>query len=405
MRILILTPNLPFPPHQGGALRNYNILRGLHAIGHAVTLLSFHDSSIPIEATPLIDLCEPIEIIAPPQRTLKHRLRDIMLSQQPDLARRLYSEEFHKRLQAILLNTEFDLIQFEGLEMAAYLPTVQQQQPQAKLCYDAHNAEYALQSVIFKVDRGTPQRWPAALYSFIQSRRITRFERYVCQHVDVVVAVSQEDAEALCQLAPQSRISVVPNGIEADEYENHQKHLDLGENVLLFTGKMDYRPNVDAMLWFTSTVLPEVRKQIPDARLHIVGQKPHPQLEALRAKEGIEVTGWVPEILPFLHATDVYVAPLRMGSGTRFKILEAMAAGCAVVATTAAAAGLHHESQQVIVIANSEVEMTDAIVSLLRDKDRRQKLGGAAQAYVKKHYDWSFLIPRLAAAYEDIGLG
>lgn len=405
MHILMLTPSLPFPPHQGGALRNYNILRGLHAAGHAITLLSFHDNTFSIEATPLTDLCEHIETIEPPQRSLRHRLRDMLLSHQPDLARRLYSETFHKCLQTILGNTEFDLVQFEGLEMAVYLPTVKQQQPQAKLCYDAHNAEYALQRVIFQVDRGTPKRWPAAFYSFIQSKRITSFERYICQDVELVVAVSQEDADALCQLTPQSRIAVVPNGIATEDYKNYREHLDLGENVLLFTGKMDYRPNVDAMLWFASTVLPEVRKQIPSIRLHIVGQKPHAQLEVLRTKEGIEITGWVPEIRPFLHAADVYVAPLRMGSGTRFKILEAMAAGCAVVATTAAAAGLHHETQQVIIIANSESEMANAIVSLLKDKIQRQKLGNAAQAYVKQHYDWSFLIPRLTAAYEGIGLG
>src|SRR5690606_23656791 len=115
---------------------------------------------------------------------------------------------------------------------------------------------------------------------------------------------------------------------------------DLGPCALIFTGKMDYRPNVDAMLWFASDILPQVRSIMPDVRLYVVGQKPHPRLEVLRDHDHIVLTGWVPEVTPYLHAAAVYIAPLRMGSGTRLKILEAMAAGCAIVATTLAAAGL-----------------------------------------------------------------
>jgi polysaccharide biosynthesis protein PslH len=405
MRALLLTPSLPYPPHQGGAIRNFNIIRGLHEAGHEVTLLSFADPDINLASTPLPELCQQVETVESPQRELKHRLRDMFLSRQPDLARRLYSENFRERLKNILRQTGFDLIQFEGLEMATYLSTAQRHQPKARLCYDAHNAEFALQRAIFAVDRQNPRRWPVAAYSWIQSNRIARFERYICQHVDLVVSVSQDDADLLCQIAPQSRIKVIPNGIRASEYEGHKEHIDLGKNVLLFTGKMDYRPNVDAMLWFSSAVLPQIRQQIPDARLHIVGQKPHPQLETLRVQEGIEITGWVPEIQPFLQAADVYVAPLRMGSGTRFKILEALASGLAVVATSAAAAGLHQEAQRVMQIVDNETAMAKAIVSLLQDEQQRRKLGEAAKSYVKEHYDWSVLIPHLLTAYKDIGLG
>jgi polysaccharide biosynthesis protein PslH len=151
--------------------------------------------------------------------------------------------------------------------------------------------------------------------------------------------------------------------------------------------------------------LPQVHKQIPEARLYIVGQKPHARLESLRDKYNIELTGWVPEIRPFLHATDVYVAPLRMGSGTRLKILEAMAAGCVVVATTSAAAGLPPDVKKAMILADTETEMSDAIIKLLRNQSDRQALGEAGQSAVKQHYDWSLLIPRLLAAYKEIGLG
>src|SRR5690606_2240837 len=130
---------------------------------------------------------------------------------------------------------------------------------------------------------------------------------------------------------------------------------------------MDYRPNVDAMQWFTGSVLPLIHERIPDARLYIVGQKPHASLQTLREMDQVEVTGWVAEIQPFLHAAGVYIAPLRMGSGTRLKILEAMAAGCAVVATSIAVAGLQAEARRAMIIADSEGNFANAVIRLLQD--------------------------------------
>ncbi len=403
MRLLMLTPSLPYPPHQGGAIRNYGIIYGLHAAGHDITLMSFHGDSPTVDSTPLVKLCSRIETVPFPHRATNQRFRELLLSSKPDLANRLRSDEFSYRLESLLTETQFDLIQFEGLEMAAYLPLTQNSG--AKLCYDAHNAEFALQRVIFEVDLSSPFRWPSAAYSLIQSNRIAHFEREVCQQVNRVIAVSDEDANALRQLCPDAAVSVIPNGIFADDYTQSGEYLDLGQHVLTFTGKMDYRPNVDAMLWFTGSIFPQVQKRIPDVRLYIVGQKPHTRLESLREKPNIELTGWVPEIRPFLHATSVYVAPLRMGSGTRLKILEAMAAGCAVIATTLAAAGLPQPVKDTMVIADNEADMTEAIVTLLQDDTRRKMLGEGAQIAIRQYYDWSLLIPRLLTSYKEIGLG
>jgi polysaccharide biosynthesis protein PslH len=405
MRILLLTPSLPYPLHQGGAIRNFGIVRGLHDAGHEITLLSFHDDSFPPASTPLAKLCKTIETVPVPQRTTVTRLRDLVFSGQPDLARRLYSRLFENRLQTLLKTVQFDLVQAEGLEMTAYLASVRQHQPRAKRWYDAHNAEYDLQRTIFQVDREDVSHWPAAVYSYIQSRRIAWFEAQICQQADGVIAVSDEDADALRSFRPDRRIAVVPNGVISDDYGMSREQLELGKHVLVFTGKMDYRPNVDAVRWFTTDILPEVHKQIPDARLYVVGQKPHAKIEKLRDKHNVSITGWVNDVRPFLHAAQVYIAPLRMGSGTRLKILEAMAAGCAVVATSPAAAGLQADAKNIMLIADDEESFCSAVVTLLRDADRRQALGSAAQTYVRQNYDWSVLIPRLLAAYKDAQLG
>jgi glycosyltransferase involved in cell wall biosynthesis len=406
MQILMLTASLPYPPHQGGALRTYGILHGLYKAGHEITLLSFHepDSSVRIESTPLAQYCKQIETVSPPGRSKKDRLRDLIVSGQPDIARRLYSEDFYACLQQLVNDTTFDVIQFEGIEVACYLPLLRKSGVKAKLCYDAFNAEAALQRLIFQVDRAVMRRWPAAVYSLIQTQRITQFEREICQQADCVIAVSAEDAQILRQYRADGTVPIVTNGIFVDDYIQSSEELDLGKNTLVFTGKMDYRPNVDAMTWFTSEVLPLVQAEIPDTRLYIVGQKPHARLEKLRYKNNVEITGWVQDVQPFLRGAGVYVAPLRMGSGTRLKILEAMASGCAVVATTIAISGMRHEAKQALLVKDDEVSMSKAIIELLKHSAQRTALGKNAQRFVKQYYDWPVLIPDLLKIYQDMGI-
>ncbi len=405
MKILMLTASLPYPPHQGGALRTFGIMDGLQKAGHEITLLSFDENERAEMPTPLTEKCKQIETVTPPKRSRNDRLRDLVLTRQPDIARRLYSEEFFNRLQQLASDTPFDLIQFEGIEVACYLPLAKQNGVQGKLCYDAFNAEAALQRMIFEVDRGDVRRWPAALYSLIQSQRIFYFERDLCQKADLIIAVSEEDAALLRQHRSDRQVQVVANGIFAKDYASLDEQLDLGKHALVFTGKMDYRPNVDAMFWFTENVLPLIHKQVPDTRLYIVGQKPHARLEKLRDHQHIEITGWVNDVQPFLRGATVYVAPLRMGSGTRLKILEAMAAGCAVVATTVAASGIHGDTTGALEIADEPEKMADCIVELLQDPTQGRTIGEKARAYVKAHYDWSVLIPNLLSAYWEIGIG
>jgi glycosyltransferase involved in cell wall biosynthesis len=399
MRILMLTGSLPYPPQQGGALRSYGILHGLSQAGHEITLLSFHESTVDAATTPLAAYCKRVETLAPPRRPISQRLRDLVLTHEPDLARRLYSEAFARCLQAALRETPFDWVQAEGLEMGCYLPLVKSASPTTRVCYDAFNAEYALQQVMGSIDRGSLKRLPAALYSFLQSSRIMRFEQRICQQAELVLAVSPEDAAELHKLCPSKHIPVVPNGIFVDRYEHSTEQLDLGEAALVFTGTMDYRPNVDAMLWFVNQVLPKIQAQVPEARLYIVGQKPHARLNALRDQHGVYITGRVPLVQPYLHSAGVYVAPLRMGGGTRLKIMEAMASGCAVVSTTIGASGLQGDARRAMVIADSASEMAYKVVRLLQDPERRQGLGTAAREYVKAYYDWSVIIPQLLAVY------
>jgi glycosyltransferase involved in cell wall biosynthesis len=396
-----VTASLPYPPASGGALRAYGIIQGLHNAGHCVTLLSFGDDGA--VGSPLEAVCERVITVPPSQRSTRDRLKTLLLSRRADIEDRLYSHAFKNTLVWLTRETPFDLIQFEGIEVAGYLPVVRKQSTGACLCFDTFNAEADLQHTIYQIDRDNPRRLPAALYSWIQSRRIRRYEGDLCRMADLVIAVSDEDAALLAAYDTDAPLHVVPSGIfTADYAPNHaDESVTLPGNSLVYTGKMDYRPNVDAMLWFTDEILPH----IPNAHLTIVGQKPHARIQHLPQESNIDLTGWVDRIPPYLHAADVYIAPLRMGSGTRLKLLEAMASGCAIVATSIAAAGLNDAVKSALVLADDAPAFAEAVQHLLKHPDIRRDMGRRASEQVAAHYDWSVLIPRLLAAYKETGLG
>lgn len=403
MRILFLAAQLPEPPHAGGALRVNGLLRGVHAAGHEVHLLAFATGDQLKLSRPALDAyCARVEVVAPPQRSLTDRLRDLLMSTTADMQRRFDSPLYAARLEALLRDTPFDLIQIESLEMAAYLPLIRRLCPRTPVIYDSFNAEHDLQRSIFDAERGHLRRLPGALYSLVQWRRLVRFEREVCRRVSHVIAVSEADARAFEHLAPGCSLSVVPNGIDARQYARLDTSLDLGPHALVFTGSMSYRPNVDAALWFADQVLGGIRGGYPAARFFVVGSQPHARLDALRERDGVQVTGWVPDVQPFLHAAAVYVVPLRMGSGTRLKLLQAMAAGCAVVSTTMGAQGLYVRDGIELRLADSAPHFARAVIDLLDDAGQRAALGAAAAQYVRENYDWSAIVPRLLRVYDRV---
>src|SRR5258708_34358547 len=191
MRILFLTAQVPYPPQAGGALRTFGLIDGLHRAGHHIDLMTFAEAGQPDpSSTPLAELCDQRVTAAMPRRTMQSRLRDLLLTGQSDMSRRVYSAEFVSALKTQLTQVVYDLVHIESLEMATYLPTIREIRPKLSTIYDSFNAEYDLQRLIFEIDRGTPSRWVGALYSLIQWRRLIGFERFVCRQGGRVIAVS-----------------------------------------------------------------------------------------------------------------------------------------------------------------------------------------------------------------------
>ena len=399
-RILFLTPQLPYPPEQGAALRNYSLIRQV-ARRHAVSLLTFAPHG-PASDDPLLSLCHVLHTVPPPERSRRDRVHTLALTRLPDMAERLQSVPFAEALRDLVTREQFDVLQVEGIEMAPYAHLVRgwlgDRSP--ALVFDDHNAEYVLQRRACLADARRPTRWPAAAYSLAQWRRLARFERAFCREAEVVVAVSEADAGALRQLDPSLEPLVVPNGVDTERYHpGLPDDIPLQHPAVVFTGKMDYRPNVDAMLWFHGRVWPLVRRAAPDARLYVVGKSPHPRLAPLSHDPSVTVTGWVPEVLPYLGGADVVVAPMRTGGGTQLKVLEAMATGRPLVTTTFGAEGVGLTPGRHALVEDEPGGMARAIATLLTDANAGRALGAAGRELVVERFDWSVVAQRLEEVY------
>lgn len=402
MKILILTPQLPYPPQQGTSLRNFYIIRGLAADQHQVSLLSFlepNQTAVAEQIAPLHQLCHQIETVPVPQRSPWQRLMQLLRGRQPDMAHRLASAQFAQRLQQLLSQNAFDIVQIEGIELAAYLPLIRARS-RAKIVFDNHNAETELQRRNLQTDRRQPRRWLAAAYSWVQVGRLARFERQACQTADWVTAVSAADEHHLQQLRLTTPVTVIPNCLDTQTYAHLPSQAAI-PNDLLFSGKMDYRPNVDAVLWFADEVWPHILAKRPSARWVIVGQKPHPRLARLQQLPGVELTGWVEDVRPYLAGAAIFIMPFRVGSGTRLKLIEAMAAAKPIVSTAVGAEGFDVQPGHHLLIADSAADMATAVWQLLQHETDRQQLGAAAAKFAQQ-YDWRVVVPRFTAVYQQL---
>ncbi len=401
IKVLLLTPQTPYPPDQGAPIRNFSFVRYLgQSPNYKLSLLSFARPGESVTTSPalteLAKYCRQVELVPhPPARSKLVRLRDSLLSSRPDLAKRLASPLFQTALDRLLQTESFDVIQCEGLEMAPFGLALRKNLA-TRLVLDEHNAEYLMQRRIFEQDwQSGWKRRPAALYSWLQARRLERYERTALEKFDRAIAVSEPDRAALAGLGPTSRpVAVIPNGIDLTEFtpEGSEKEQP---DTLVFTGTMDFRPNVDAVSWFVNEVWPRILAQKPNAQFFIVGRRPTPAVANLKNSPGIHVTGTVLDPRPYVRQSALYIVPMRMGGGVRFKVLEAMAMGKAIVTTPMGADGIDLTTGQEAVVADTAQDFAGAVLDLLNDPVRREKLAKQGRRFVEENFDWRKITPRL----------
>jgi len=237
--------------------------------------------------------------------------------------------------------------------------------------------------------------------------RLSRYERRISTRFDRVFVTTSREAGLLRRLAPAARVERIANGIDGSRFAR-RRGIEATAPTLVFTGQMDYFPNVDGMVAFVHRVWPELKRRLPALRLRIVGRSPAPAVRSLERFDGVEVTGEVDDVVPHLSQAWVFVAPLRLARGVQNKVLEAMACELPVVCSGPVMAGLEDGLDGGAggpLVANEPAEWASLIEGLVGDEERRRALGSLGRQAVLAAFDWSSSMERLEAALEEaVGL-
>lgn len=390
-RILYVTSRLPYPPREGHQLRTWHLLRAV-AQRHTVDLLSLQrpeDEPLPapeLQSTVQQLVCEPLPRLQDPHTLM--RLARASLRADAWLPARYVTPGLRARFHALVAGA--DLVHLDILAIAALQDEVPASTP---VVLNEHNVESELLAARAQIE---PVPWRQALWRW-QARRLRRFETVACQRAARVLACSEPDALRLQSMAPRSRIEVVPNGVDLAHFAPDPS-VPESPDSLVFVGNLGWFPNRDGIEHFLQQILPRIRERRA-AQLTVVGNRAGFEATSPAA---VNFAGFVDDLRYTVRRAAVYVVPLRAGSGTRLKLLEAMAMGKAIVSTSIGAEGLGLADGETALLADTPEAFAEAVCRLLEDAPLRERLGRAARALAERRFGWDAIGLRLCGIYDEV---
>ena len=382
MRILILSTWFPYPLSQGSKIRAYYLIKGL-AEKHEVALVSFEDAPLePGAIDHMGQICRKVEVVQhnPFDRSRSKTLLG-WLSQRPSVVQTSYSPEMTARVQHLAADWDPECVIALTFVTAPYALAVHD----VPRIVDIDN----LMSPMLKQAYRQAQDPLGRLRSWLAYWKFRRYETWLYRQFDLGLVVSDRDRLAAVDLMglQTSQVGVVPNGV--DTSFNQPLSAEPKPDTLVFNGALTYAANYDAMDYFLGEIFPLIRAQVPETRLTITGATTGVPLAALPANSHVTFSGYLKDIRPEVSGSWVCVVPLRVGGGTRLKILEAMALGTPVVSTSKGAEGLDIETGKHLLIGNTPSEFAAQTVRVLREPGLRKSLCTQAAQLVKDRYDWA----------------
>ena len=372
------------PLDRGGKIRSFNIAREL-ARRHEVGLFIFyprpasdpHDQLRDYFAT--VD-CLPLDL--PPRAGVQDMLAYVAnaVTARPYQMTKYCHPAARQRLREVVSKGQYDVLLCDFLVTAGVVPW----ELGVPTVIFTHNVEAIIWKRHFEVSENP--FWK--LVAWREYRTMDRAERRFTKLAAHVLTVSEEDRRAFLKFLPEEKVTTVPTGVDLEYFKT--PYAAERSHSLVFTGSMDWLPNEDGIVYFSTEILPLIQQEIPDVTLSVVGRRPTRKVLALAENNpAVRVTGAVDDIRPYIKEAGVYVVPLRIGGGTRIKIFEAMAMGSAVVSTTVGAEGLPVTHGENILLADSPENFAARTVALLRQSAERERLGRAARTLVESHYGWA----------------
>jgi sugar transferase (PEP-CTERM/EpsH1 system associated) len=394
VNLLFLAPRVPWPLDTGAKIRTFHLLRGLARV-HRVTLLTFYDSELERQAAgALTDLGVEIEIVP---RAVDVRARGLdfglgALGPLPYNIRKYERAAMRARIRQVQLRQRIDVVHCDHLHMSQYGTMFD-----VPFVIDEHNIESQIVRRYAADHRAGLLKRAGYLEQYVLLRR---YEAAQAERAWACLVCSEEDRRELSDISKQRNLRVVPNGVDLEFFGDTNVRL-LAEGHLVFTGSMDWQPNEDAARWFHGEVLPEIRYVFPRLPFYVVGRNPSAHLMALGAKDpSTVVTGTVVDVRPYLRGAIALVVPIRVGGGTRLKILEAFAARVPVLSTKVGAEGIAAEPEEHYLRADTPREFAVQVRRLATDQALRQKLTENAAQLVNRRYGWDVISREVASFYE-----
>lgn len=392
--ILMLTPYLPYPPVSGGRMRTYSLVKRL-ANDYDITLVCFgRPDEQQFDLGPMREFCELIVIDrAPSPSTLRAALMSFT-SIRPITMRLYRTSAMQKTIQRLLTERQFDVIHVESFYMLHNVPA----DNQVPVLLSEPAIEYVAWWRHAKVARPLYQRPGIAL----EALKMRIFEPRVWRRADMVGVMSPTDETLIQQAAPGVPTTPAPNGVDVEYFQPSDAPHQAANAI--FMGDYKYFPNTDGVMYFIHEIMPLIRAKRPDFTLTLLGKDPTPELHQLSAEveSGVIVTGLVDDTRPYLNKATVFVCPLRSGSGTRFKLMEALACGLPVVTTSVGCEGLDPVDGEHMLLADTPRAFADAVLSLIDDPTRAAKLARQGHEWVVQHHAWDRSAALVAEAYEKL---
>ncbi len=393
MRILVITPVLPLPADKGVKVRMLNLLK-LYSRKHLLHLLAVVREKEQLKYVPLLKpYCEVVETFVMDRKGFCLNCLAGLVTGRMLQSSYVYSSRLMRRIRAIVAANNFDLIHIHLLRMAQYGLGLNKS-PKILDLGDAVS-EYIRSTL--RVRKNILVRSLLAFDWF----NTKKFESKVTEKFSRCLMVSEVDAMALGNHCPAASLSIIPNGADINYFRPTEPSQD--PNTLIFVGNFTYYPNVDAALYFSKRIFPRIRKQNPQASLHLVGASPPRRIQRLGREPGVIAKGYVDDIRPYLSRASVFVNPVRIGAGTSLKLIEAMAMGKASVSTTIGCQGLSVTPGRDILVADNPDEFASTTLLLMKDDDLRERIGLAARRLTVQSYDWERIGEQLGRVMQEIG--
>ncbi len=389
MKILFITSQFPFPPDSGWNIRVFNFIRFLSE-RHRITLLSFYTEKDNLAN--FSELTKHCSEIYPLKRSSSYNPLDLvkgMFTRIPFSIWNYRSRKMEKKAKEIISSRKYDVIQVEDIHMSQYLPW----DCSGLKILDMHNVESEYLERFSEIEKNVFKKY----YASLTAGKLKKYEVTNSKKFDICLAVSEKDLKTFQLFAQPKIMEVIPNGVNLSYFTPAGVEAD--PSTLLFLGKLDYRPNVDALVYFMEKIWPRLIEKIPEAKFVVVGKDLPENLRNSLKSRNVILKGYVEDIRKVLSGCAVMVVPLRYGGGTRIKILEAFAMGKPVVSTSLGCEGIEVHSGEEILIADTPESFADSVVEVLTDPDLSKKLSQKGRGLVQEKYDWEKITWKLEEIY------